>query len=160
MIMQKSNVIKDSTSNDSDIESEILILAGQPALLLDNMLRSYVTRSTMLWPRLVHDKDVLSKLTTIVFIRISNMIQRYLLTETTLDRNYFVEQIMMIRLQGTESLKGFYKTSKKYGMTNDMEPVLDALWNINKEVQDTLILSLVCSSGTNLDMARTTGKNF
>jgi hypothetical protein len=44
--------------------------------------------------------------------------------------------------------------SKEHKLTSEMEPVLDALWNINKEVQEYAYPEPRISNGTNLNMVR------
>ena len=42
---------------------------------------------------------------------------------------------MIFRLKGTEYLKSFHDESKRLGLAEEMESVLDALWYINTDVQ-------------------------
>jgi hypothetical protein len=104
--------------------------------IFDSMLRSYIARYMHLWSKEFHDrKDVLNKLTTIVLTRIAEI--RESLPDVTVENiDYFRDVYLIYRLQGTEYLKGFVLKSEKFGLTKEMEPVLDALWNINREIQE------------------------
>jgi hypothetical protein len=47
-----------------------------------------------------------------------------------------IDQYMLFKLLGTVHLKTFSEFSRKFGLDKEMDPILDDLWNINKEVQE------------------------
>lgn len=54
---------------------------------------------------------------------------------TVEDTDYFGDMYMSFKLQGTKYLKLFTQFSKKFGIEKEIDPVLDDIWNMNKEVQ-------------------------
>ena len=100
------------------------------------MVDSHVIRSILLWPNQVQDKDILKKLTTITFDRISNM-QRYLpeINSGRTDGRFFGDMILMWKSYSTEKLKHFQRTYEKYGLKEEIESVLDSLWNMDRDIQ-------------------------
>ena len=111
---------------------ELSILAYR---LFENMLQSYITRYIGIWPREFQSKkDVLNKLILIVFNRIASWKEQ--LPKIDVEGiDYYGDQFMIFRLKGTEYLKSFHDESKRLGLAEEMESVLDALWYINTDVQ-------------------------
>jgi len=107
----------------------------QPYQLFDNMLRSYVFRYTYVWPAKFQDRrDVLNKLLGIVLSRVSKI--RETIPKIPVEQfDYFSEAFLVTKIQGTEFLKSFVSAAERFGLTKEIEPVLDSLWNINKEIQ-------------------------
>jgi hypothetical protein len=131
-IKQKGDEIYPSKPDDFKDYSEVMI---QAHLVLDSMLESYTIRYTHVWPKKFHDrKDVLNKLLAIVFNRITR-IREYLPTIPVENIEYLDDVLLVAKLQRTEELKKFVAMSDKYGLNKEMEPVLDSLWEINKEIQ-------------------------
>jgi hypothetical protein len=123
-------------SNPAHPKDEYFRVITQAYRVFNIMLQSYIVRYTFVWAKKFSDrKDVLNKLTAIVLTRITNM--RESLPGITVEGTRYFEDLNMISmLQGTQNLKDFVSQSEKFGLTGEMEPVLDALWNINKEVQE------------------------
>jgi hypothetical protein len=126
---------KEYGSDPNNIKNEYFELAGQPYLILDAIMESYIIRSTMVWPRRIKDEDVLRRLIAIVFVRITNLISHHVPKITVEDTDYFSDMFMSFKLQGTKYLKQFTEFSKKFGLEKEIDPVLDDIWNMNKEVQ-------------------------
>jgi hypothetical protein len=127
---------KEYGSDPDNIKDEYFELVGQPYLILNAIIESYIVRSTMVWPDRIKDKDMLRRLVAIVFVRITNLFLYHIpkiRVEDTID--YHREIYMILKLRGTGYLKSFFEFSKKFGLENEMDPVLDDLWNINKDVQ-------------------------
>ena len=111
---------------------ELSILAYR---LFENMLQSYITRYIGIWPReFQNKKDVLNKLILIVFNRIASWKEQLPKIDVE-GTDYYGDQFMIFRLKGTEYLKSFHDESKRLGLTEEMESVLDAIWMINLDVQ-------------------------
>jgi hypothetical protein len=112
---------------------ELTVLAYR---LFENMMQSYITRYIWIWPKEFRDKkEVLNKLELMVFSQIA--FWKELLPKVDVEgTDYYGDQFMIFRLKGTEYLKSFYDEAKKLGLAEEMEPVLDALWAINLDVQE------------------------
>lgn len=103
--------------------------------LFESMLQSYITRYIGIWPKEFRNKkDVLNKLILIVFNRIAGWKEQLPKIDVE-GTDYFGDQFMIFRLRGTEYLKSFYDESKRLGISEEMETMLDALWMINLDVQ-------------------------
>jgi hypothetical protein len=106
-------------------------------MVLDAILQSYIVRSIMVWPTKFEDKEnILKRVTIIVFSRIINMMLHEIPKIIVEETDYFTAQYMLTKLQGTMYLEKISNMSKKFGLFNETEPVLDDLWQINKEVQE------------------------
>jgi hypothetical protein len=121
--------------NPSHPPDEYFELVSQAYIIFDSMLFSYLVRYIHLWSKEFHDRqDVLNKLTTIVLTRIAEINES--LPDTPVKNiKYFRDVYLVRRLQGTEYLKSFVSKSEKFRLEKEMEPVLDALWNINRQIQ-------------------------
>jgi hypothetical protein len=116
-------------------KDEYFEVMTQAHLVFDDMLRSYMIRYVEEWPKKFHNRrDVSNKLLGIVLSRASKI--REHLPEITVENMKYLRDVLLIwKLQGTEHLQSFVTESKKFGLTQEMEPVLDSLWEINKEIQ-------------------------
>ena len=113
---------------------EYFELMGQAHLVFDRMLESYIVRYTEVWPKKFLDrKDVVHKLLAIILTRVIKI--REYLPEIPEYNDMIRDSHLIAKLQGTERLKDFVADSEKFGLTKEMEPVLDSLWNINREIQ-------------------------
>ena len=118
-----------------DTFSEYFEIMAQAHLVLESMLQSYVVRYTEIWPQKFEGrKDVVNKLLTIVLTEVT-MLRDYLPTIPVENIDYARDAILIAKLQGTERLKSFVTEADKFGLTKEMEPVLDSLWEVNKEIQ-------------------------
>jgi hypothetical protein len=121
--------------NPSQPKDEYFELVAQAYIIFDSMLFSYLVRYVHLWSKEFHDRqDVLNKLIAIVLARIAEINES--LPDTPVENIKLFRDVYLVRrLQGTENLKLFVSKSEKFGLTKEMEPVLDALWNINRQIQ-------------------------
>lgn len=111
-------------------------LVAKPYLILDAIMESYIVRSTVVWPHLLPDEEILRRLIAIVFIRITDMLLYYMPQVTSKDAQFFRTKYVQRKLHGTISMKTFFDYSKKFELAEVMNPVLDDLWNINKDIQE------------------------
>jgi hypothetical protein len=89
----------------------------------------------MVWPNRIKDKDVLRRLVAIIFVRITNLILYHIPKVRVEDIDYHRELYMILKLHGTGRLRDFFTFAEKFGLEKEVDPVLDDIWNINKEVQ-------------------------
>ena len=122
-------------SNPRRLKPEYYDVMMQSHIVFYNMLQSYMIRYVEVWPKKFHDrKDVLNKLFAIILSRVTKV--REHLPEIPVEHiDLLRDYILIAKLQGTEHLKSFVADSEKFGLTKEMEPVLDSLWNINREIQ-------------------------
>jgi hypothetical protein len=121
--------------SDGDI-MEYFELVAQLYMIFDAIMQSYTVRSTIVWPLLLQDEEILRRLIAIVFVRITDILLYHMPQLTPEDTHFSREKFMQRKLQGTISMKTFFSYSKKFGLTEVMDPVLDDLWDINKEIQE------------------------
>lgn len=118
-----------------EILSEFLEIMAQAHLVLDDMLKSYIVRYTEVWPQKFQGrKDVVNKLLAIVLNEVT-MLRDYLPRIPVENIDYVKDALLIAKLQGTEQLKSYVTEAEKFGLTKEMEPVLDSLWEVNKEIQ-------------------------
>jgi hypothetical protein len=132
-IKQKTDELEVPSPNRlPDEYFELTILAYR---LFENMVQSYITRYIGIWPKeFSNKKEVLNKLILMVFSRIAGWKEQ--LPKINVEgTDYYGDQFMIFRLRGTEYLRSFYDESKRLGLAQEMESVLDALWAINTDVQ-------------------------
>src|SRR5919202_2213604 len=102
------------------------------------MVDSILIRSIVKWPKRIQDKETLKKLYYTVFIKISDILidiaeQREIpsfLLEST------VEKLAIEKLRGGGSLYLYWQNFRKYGIQKEIDNVIDALWNLDKEIQE------------------------
>jgi hypothetical protein len=85
---------------------EYFEIVSQPYKIFFHVVNSYIVRSTLEWPRIIHDRDMLKKLNTTVFAKLTD-IQAYLPKIVVEGRDFLMEA----------------------------KPVFDAIWNINRQIQ-------------------------
>jgi hypothetical protein len=134
-IKQKGEEIRPYNPNPNNLKEykEVMMEAHK---VLETMLQSYIVRYTEVWPKKFHDrKDVLNKLLAIVLNRITGL-REYLPTINVENKIEYLGDVLLIaKLDGTRRLEDFVTSSEKYGLTKEMDAVLDSLWEINKEIQ-------------------------
>ena len=99
------------------------------------MVECILIRSVTKWPKRIQDKKTLKKIYRDTFTRISDMLidiaENHEIPSFVLESN--LEKLVMTKLRGG-SLFEFWKKFKNYGMQQEIEKVIDAIWNL-KEIQ-------------------------
>jgi hypothetical protein len=97
---------------------------------------SYMVRSLIWWSSNVQDKDVLKKLYSIVFTRISNIqLYIYQIFGSTLAGNFNppLLQSALRRIYSTEYMKEHYEKFRRLNMESEISAVIDCMWKMNSE---------------------------
>jgi SepF-like predicted cell division protein (DUF552 family) len=97
---------------------------------------SYMVRSLMLWSNKVQDKDVLKKLYSIVFTKISDIqLHIYQVFGSTLAGSFNppLLQSAWRKIYSTEHMKEHYESFTRLNMKNEISSVLDCVWKMNSE---------------------------
>ena len=119
-------------------------LSEERLSLFLRMVDSILIRSIVKWPKRIQDKETLKKLYYTVFIKISDILidiaeQREIpsfLLEST------VEKLAIEKLRGGGSLYLYWQNFRKYGIQKEIDNVIDALWNLDKEIQEIVYKDL------------------
>jgi hypothetical protein len=131
------------TSSDT-ASNRILELSEERLSLFLRMVDSILIRSIVKWPKRIQDKETLKKLYYTVFVKISDIlidiaehheIPSFLLEST-------IEKLAIKKLKGGGSLFRYWQNFKKYGIQTEIDNVIDALWNIDKEIQEMVYKDL------------------
>lgn len=129
-------VVEESRSDPGFLLDGYIELAAKPYFILDAIMESYTVRSTLVWPHLLPDEEILRRLIAIVFVRITDILLHHMPQIYSEDAQFFRTKYVQRKLQGTISMKVFFDFSKKFELGEVMNPVLDDLWNINKDIQE------------------------
>jgi hypothetical protein len=113
---------------------EYFEIVSQPYKIFFHVVNSYIVRSTLVWPRIIHDRDMLKKLNSTAFARITD-IQGYLPKIVVEGRDFLMEIFTFTQLGGTVSLNQFFSFFEKFALMEEAKPVFDAIWNINRQIQ-------------------------
>jgi hypothetical protein len=113
---------------------EYFEIVSQPYVIFFHVFDSYIVRSTLEWPKIIHDRDMLKKLNTTAFARLTD-IQAYLPKIVVEDRDFLMEIFTFNRLGGTVFLDQSFSFFEKFALMEEAKPVFDAIWNINREIQ-------------------------
>jgi hypothetical protein len=99
------------------------------------MIDSILLQSLIVWPEKIKDKETLKKLQVSVFLKIVDMIIKY--SEDHKDALWKIRQEHEIfkRLRGSASLLEFQAIYEKVGMKQEIDDVIDSLWNIDKDIR-------------------------
>lgn len=112
------------------------------------MVDSILLLSIMEWPKRIQDKESLKKLYHTVFTKIGDLLIDIAENHDTpkFCMKYSMEKLAIKKLGGGGSLFKFWEKFKKYGMRQDVENVIDSLWNIDKEIQEIVYKDLAYAS--------------
>jgi hypothetical protein len=146
-LFDKTNekVIFPSIGTSPDIASErTLQLSEERLSLFLRMVDSILIRSIVKWPKRIKDKETLKKLYYTVFIKISDMlidiaeqheIPSFLLEST-------IKILALKKLRGGSSLFPYWQNFRRYGIQKETDNIIDAIWNIDKEIQEIVYQDL------------------
>jgi hypothetical protein len=101
------------------------------------MVDSVLLTSIMEWPKRIQDKEDLKSLYQTAFTKIVDMlleIAEYHETPKSI-MNYDMRKLAIKKLEGGGSLFKYWEKFKGYGMRQEIEKVIDSLWNIDKPIQ-------------------------
>jgi len=123
--------------NSSEIAADIILQLSEERLaLFFRMVECIFIRSVTKWPKRIQDKKTLKKIYRDTFARISDMLidiaENHEIPSFVLESN--LEKLAMTKLRGG-ALFEFWKKFKDYGMQQEIERVIDAIWNLEKEIQ-------------------------
>jgi hypothetical protein len=124
----------DPSKRDLSKAYPILELMTESVSIFYEVLDSYLVRSLMLWSNKIQDKDVLKKLYSIVFTKISDIqLRLFQVFSSTLAGNFNPPLIQSVlrRIYATENLKEHYKNFNRANMKNEISSVLDCMWKMN-----------------------------
>ncbi len=100
------------------------------------MVDSILIRSLTEWPRRIHDRETLKKLYHTVFTKISDMLidiaEQHEIPSFAME--YSLQKIALTKLRGG-ALFEYWKKFQNYGMQQEVEKVIDALWDMDKDIQ-------------------------
>ena len=124
--------------NSHDVAAEIILQLSEERLaLFFRMVECVLIRSVTKWPKRVQDKKTLKKLYHDTFTRISDMLidiaENHEIPRFVLESD--LEKLAMTKLRGG-ALFDFWKKFKNYGMQQEIEKVIDAIWNLEKEIKN------------------------
>jgi hypothetical protein len=100
------------------------------------MVDSILLQSIIVWPEKIKDKETLKKLQVSVFMKIVDMIIKY--SGNHRDANLWKirqEHEIFKRLRGSASLLEFQSIYEEVGMKQEIDDVIDSLWNIDKDIR-------------------------
>jgi hypothetical protein len=103
--------------------------------MIDSCLLQAVTR----WPKIIQDKDTLRNLYEIVFTKIADMLVAF--TEKQEDSALLKRALdahIIERIGGIRALLGYQQVYKDFKMKKEIESVIDSLWNINKDIRNSI----------------------
>jgi hypothetical protein len=127
-------MFQNSSDNAADI---ILQLSEQRLALFFRMVECILIRSVTKWPKRIQDKKTLKKIYRDTFARISDMLidisESHEIPSFVLESN--LEKLAMTKLRGG-ALFEFWKKFKNYGMQQEIEKVIDAILNLEKEIKN------------------------
>jgi hypothetical protein len=92
-------------------------------------------RSTLVWPRIIHDRETLKKVTTTAFAKLTD-IQSYLPQIVVENTDLLMKIFITYRLNGTSFMNKTSSFLGKRGLMDEGKPVFDVIWNINREIQE------------------------
>lgn len=131
-----------STSSDSLTKKDL----SKVNPLLESMIESlwifyevvdsYMVRSLIWWSNKIQDDNVLKKLYSMVFTKISNIqLHIYQIFGSTLAGNFNppVIQSALRKIYSTEHTKEHYEKFSRLKMKNEISAVLDCIWKMNSE---------------------------
>lgn len=113
---------------------EYFQIVSQTYVVFFHVFDSYIVRSTLEWPRIIKDRNMLKKLNTAAFAKLTD-IQAYLPKIVVEDIDYIMQIFKLHRLKGTVFLNEFFNFFKQFTLTEEAKPVFDAIWDINRDIQ-------------------------
>jgi SepF-like predicted cell division protein (DUF552 family) len=126
----------DLSKKDLSKVNPILESMTESLRIFYEVVDSYMVRSLMLWSNKVQDKDVLKKLYSIVFTKISDIqLHIYQVFGSTLAGNFNppLLQSAWRKIYSTEHMKEHYENFRRLNMENEISSVLDCIWKMNNE---------------------------
>jgi hypothetical protein len=134
----------------ADIAADIISqLSEERLLLFFRMVDCILVRSMTKWPKRIQDKKTLKKIYRDVFTKISDILidvaEHHEIPSFVLESS--IQKIVINKLRGG-NLFEYWKKFKNYGMQQEVEKVIDALWNLEKEIQETIYKDLEYASAT------------
>jgi hypothetical protein len=100
--------------------------------LIDSILLQLLT----VWSKKIEDKETLKKLYTDTFSKIADMMIKF--SEQHIDANFWnisLKSLIRSRLGGSITLLEFQELYGNAGMKQEIDSVLDSLWNVDKEIR-------------------------
>jgi hypothetical protein len=100
------------------------------------MIDSILLQSLIVWPKRIEDKETLKKLQDSVFLKIVDMTLKYPERHRdTVQWKIVQEHEIFHRLRGAFSLLEFQAIYEKVGMKQEIDDIIDSLWNIDKDIR-------------------------
>jgi hypothetical protein len=132
------------TYPSSDGKEPIHLKAAKESLLqlLDifyEIINVYTLRSTILWPQKINDKNILYKLNSIVFNKITDMhkvLHQALGSFHSGKFNSDFVNYLAGSLYAARAFSKYYNTFKSSGLQRESEPLMDSIWSLYDEVKD------------------------
>jgi hypothetical protein len=100
------------------------------------MIDSILLQSLIVWPEKIKDKETLKKLQVSALLKIVDMTTKY--SENHRDADLWkIRQGHEIfkRLRGSASLLEYQAIYEEVGMKEEIDEVIDSLWNIDKDIR-------------------------
>lgn len=139
-------VIAKPLSKQLDISNDpfVNLSSQQTFQLLDikltiffRLIDSILLQSLIIWPKQIKDKKILKELYFSVFSKIVDMALKF--SEQHNDASFWktsLELQIIKRLHGVVALGEFQEIYENVGMKQEIDAVVDSLWNIDKGIQD------------------------
>lgn len=108
--------------------------------IFHSVVTSYLFRCLMMWQKKIKDKKTLEKLCSIIFPKLADLEARLIERLPNDDINVKIASRYDTRkrLYGTLDLIYYHKHFNNLKMSKEIEPVLDAIWKINKDLQQII----------------------
>jgi hypothetical protein len=112
-------------------------LLWEPFHIFTGFLKTYLIRLIMTWSKAIEDKDVLSKLYSMIFSKFAHMqshsfkIIASSVSEEAIVSSTTRSSYTIVQENTTHELKAHIRSLKKYGMENEAKQLLDFLEGIN-----------------------------
>jgi hypothetical protein len=100
------------------------------------VIDSILLQSMIVWPKKIEDKKTLKKLYVDAFSKIADIMIKF--SEQHIDAifwNISLESQIIDRLQGAVALLEFQQIYDNVGMKQEIDSVLDSIWNIDKDIR-------------------------
>jgi hypothetical protein len=111
------------------------------------MIESILIQAIFKWPQTIQDKESLKKLYHTAFTKIGEMLmdimEHHEIPKQNLD--YSMKKLALMKLRGG-SLFEYWSKFKRYGFQQEVEKVIDAIWTIDKEIQEIIYKDLEIAS--------------
>jgi hypothetical protein len=137
-VSEPLSVLSRKPIDSSEILSykQISRLTDTKLTIFFRMIDSILLQSLIVWPEKIKDKRTLEKLLVSVFLKIADMILKY--SKKHRDADFWkLRQDLEIhkRLRGAGSLLYFQAIYEDAGMKQEIDDIIDSLWNIDKEIR-------------------------